>query len=209
MAFGQMDPARLRGDALRRWYLRSPSDIEEERRQKAASAYDVFFTPPTTNRTFEQSPTSEGAKGDGSWSSWQQRDDGRWRGERARTDSLSSHGQYQLAAASPRGFWDYWSPKGCQNCHGYTPETLPPIGGRSPFPPNYSPRTGGGSGDSARPRDEWSDRPQCNQQFETDRIVCQGAKSPKCWENQNKRLSHCSATGEVGTPALGFGRPGR
>ncbi len=31
MAYGQIDPARLDGDALTRWYLRSPADIEEER----------------------------------------------------------------------------------------------------------------------------------------------------------------------------------
>ena len=30
MAYGQIDPARLNGDALTQWYLRSPADIEEE-----------------------------------------------------------------------------------------------------------------------------------------------------------------------------------
>jgi len=50
MAFGQIDPARLRGDALTRWYLRSPAEIEEEKRQQAEQAYNAYFaqgeTPP-------------------------------------------------------------------------------------------------------------------------------------------------------------------
>ena len=208
MAYGQIDPARLQGDALRRWYVRSPAEIEDERRKKAASAYDSFFSQPTTSPTSQEDPQQQDeTSGDHLWSSWRQLDDGRWRGKRA--DARPPTGQYQLAAASPRGFWDYWSPQGCQTCHGYTPDTLPSVGGLSPIPPSYSPRTGGGSGDSARPRGEWSDRPQCNQQFEADRKICQTAKSPQCWVNQNRRLSHCSVTGEVETPALGFGRPGR
>lgn len=32
MAFGQVDPARLEGEALRRWYLRSPDEIDDERK---------------------------------------------------------------------------------------------------------------------------------------------------------------------------------
>jgi hypothetical protein len=51
MAFGQIDPARLEGDALRRWYLRSPADIEQERRQAATHAYDSFFSQLTKGPT--------------------------------------------------------------------------------------------------------------------------------------------------------------
>ena len=43
MAYGQIDPARLNGDALTRWYLRSPADIEQEQRAAAAQKYDSFF----------------------------------------------------------------------------------------------------------------------------------------------------------------------
>ena len=46
MAFGQIDPARLDGDALKRWYLRSPADLEEERQQAASHAYNAFFSQP-------------------------------------------------------------------------------------------------------------------------------------------------------------------
>lgn len=45
MAFGQTDPARLEGEALRRWYLRSPAEIENERRKASEKAYDAFFHP--------------------------------------------------------------------------------------------------------------------------------------------------------------------
>jgi hypothetical protein len=30
MAIGQISPAHLEGEALRRWYLRSPNEIEQE-----------------------------------------------------------------------------------------------------------------------------------------------------------------------------------
>jgi hypothetical protein len=43
MAYGQIDPARLDGDALRQWYLRSPDDIEQERQEAAAQRYRDFF----------------------------------------------------------------------------------------------------------------------------------------------------------------------
>lgn len=81
MAFGQIDPARLQGKALRRWYLRSPAEIEEERGQKAAGAYDAFFAPVTTYRASEQSISNERISGDHASSSWQQLDGGPWRGE--------------------------------------------------------------------------------------------------------------------------------
>ena len=37
------DPASLKGDALRQWYLRSPADIERERQAAAARGYQDFF----------------------------------------------------------------------------------------------------------------------------------------------------------------------
>jgi hypothetical protein len=213
MALGWIDPARLDGDALRRWYMRSPADLEEERRGNIAAVYDTFSlgrdaAPPHHAEVQQRQERSR----DRQWVSEQLLRDVQGRRERIGSQSSSDH--YRLAAASPRGSWEYWKPRSCQTCHGYTPETLPPIGGRSPTPPGYSPRTGGsggsgGSGSTARPRGDWSDRPQCNQQFEADRKICQTAKNPECWQNQNKRLGHCSRTGEVGTPGLGFGRPGR
>lgn len=39
----QIDPARLEGEALRRWYLRSPDEIEQERRASQDQRYQTFF----------------------------------------------------------------------------------------------------------------------------------------------------------------------
>lgn len=43
MAVEQIDPGTLEGDALRRWYLRSPADIEQERQGAAAQRYQDFY----------------------------------------------------------------------------------------------------------------------------------------------------------------------
>jgi len=43
MAVEQIDPGTLEGDALRRWYLRSPADIEQERQDAAAQRYQGFY----------------------------------------------------------------------------------------------------------------------------------------------------------------------
>ena len=50
MAFGQVDPARLEGEALRRWYARSPDEIDDERKRAAATRYDSFFSPTRRER---------------------------------------------------------------------------------------------------------------------------------------------------------------
>ena len=38
----QVDPARLEGGALARWYRRSPQEIEQEREMASRRAYDAF-----------------------------------------------------------------------------------------------------------------------------------------------------------------------
>lgn len=43
MAERQIDPSRLQGEALKRWYLRSPQNLEQERQAAAAQRYDDFF----------------------------------------------------------------------------------------------------------------------------------------------------------------------
>lgn len=43
MAFNQVDPSHLEGRALRRWYLRSPADIERERQAAAQNRYEAYF----------------------------------------------------------------------------------------------------------------------------------------------------------------------
>lgn len=43
MAERQIDPARLEGERLRRWYLRSPDEIERERQAAAEQRHASFF----------------------------------------------------------------------------------------------------------------------------------------------------------------------
>jgi hypothetical protein len=42
-----MDVGSLEGDALTRWYLRSPGEIDQEREDAAAERYQNFFYGPS------------------------------------------------------------------------------------------------------------------------------------------------------------------
>jgi hypothetical protein len=46
---GSIDVGSLEGDALTRWYLRSPADIEQERQAAAAKRYQDFYGPSGTD----------------------------------------------------------------------------------------------------------------------------------------------------------------
>lgn len=223
MAFGQIDPARLDGEALKQWYLRSPADIEAERQKAADRAHAAFFSSPddpNADEGKEAAPRSPAASEDAGSSDaavvWRQIGANRFRSESAPSLSISSSSAgssgLQLAAAAFPS-WGRWPINGCFACHNtQTGELLP---GRSSFPPPplVSPRDesggrGGGGASSAR-RGEWSDKPHCDQQFVMDREVCQQAHSPQCWTNQLRRLNHCERTDELNTPGLGFGPRGR
>ena len=231
MAFGQIDPARLDGDALRRWYMRSPADIEQERQQAADQRYQDFFGEDNADlgsglRTGYQTDGQISNSGVGSnfdpGFTWVSAGANRLRSVRTSVapeqpaensgsaDQLSAgassadRGTYQLAAVSPR-LWDYISPGGCANCHGYTPGTLPPYPGHSPFPPGYSPRVGGSGQPGSEPRrDKY---PQCEMQERQDRGIC--AQQPtepakaECNKSATERRVWCEEhQGEIGSPDL-------
>ncbi len=218
MPYGQIDPARLNGDALTKWYLRSPAEIEEEKRQAASRAYDAFFSQPDDPQPHGDSeaasmPAAASTDAGSSHADVISRQTGpnRLRSERASVPLPMSDADtsgFQLAAATFPA-WGRWPINGCINCHN--PQTGDLLPGRSPAPrpPMFSPRDGGAGGGSSSRRGEWSDKPQCNQQFNNDRRICQQAKSPKCWENQMERLATCNRTDLIGIPQLGFGPPGR
>ncbi len=46
MPNGQIDPARLEGEDLRRWYLRTPEETEQEKQLAAAKRYQDYFYGP-------------------------------------------------------------------------------------------------------------------------------------------------------------------
>jgi hypothetical protein len=217
MAFSQIDPARLHGDALTQWYLRSPADVEEEKRQAASRAYDAFFSKPEDPQSDRgpeaasmPAPASNAAGISDADVIWRQIGPNRYRSERAseQISSTDTHG-FQLAAAKFPA-WGRWPINGCFNCHDTRTGDLLPGSGPTPRPSMFSPRDGGGAGGgSSSRRGEWSDKPQCNQQFNNDRKICQRAGSALCWENQTKRLDYCNRTDLIGRPSLGFGPQGR
>lgn len=218
MAFGQIDPARLDGDALRQWYLRSPADIEEEKRQAAARAYDVFFSQPDSSQPVDNArptPTPSDPSQDAGTDAtrnWRQIGPNRFRSESTPPDSTPVSGTdssgFQLASA-PFPDWGRWPILGCVNCHNPQTGDLLPGSSPAPRPPMFSPRDGGAGGGSSSRRGEWSDKPECDQQAAMDNEICQRAQNSQCWVNQLRRLNHCERTGEVNTPGLGFGPRGR
>jgi hypothetical protein len=213
------DSARLSGEALRRWYARSSAEVERERQNQIELERRRFFGAPTEQPyrptravsssdrpvalLFEAASPATGQTLEPSIPA------------RLRNFVPAERLVARQLESQPRA-----SVGSCVNCHGHAPLPLPPPFGAlpflpplfrvgpSPFPLEFRSRSKQ-EDESSSLREKWSERPQCNQQFEADRIICQRAKSPTCWENQTKRLGHCDITGEVGTPPLKFGPPGR
>lgn len=104
MAVGRIDPARLEGDALTRWYLRSSADIEEERRQGAEQAYNAFFGQSG------ETPSDPPPSGDGGNATsadltprtWTQVGPNRWRSDAGVVDRQTAgqeHSSYDASTA--------------------------------------------------------------------------------------------------------------
>jgi hypothetical protein len=253
-----IDPGSLEGDALVRWYQRSPAEIEQERQAAAARRYQDFFygrthsdpdlrldraaPAPNRNATIDSAASVPSMSQDvDPGFTWVPAGPNRWRSVKieengprlhATSHGLTSYGgpaaalsrQYptaveppssaaitqghhvQVAATSP-GFWDYWSPRGCANCHGYTPGTLPPVGGHSPLPPGYSPRSGGANGPGGSSQPDRRDKKECDLQYDSDSQICGRLPSPRdvaiCRESASRRYAHClTPDGTIGFPPL-------
>jgi hypothetical protein len=214
MATGQIDPARLDGDALKQWYLRSPADIQDERRQAEDRTYNAFFSQPDEPQPDEAlapPPPATTSKDDPSGNDdlvWRQVGPNRFRSERAAFDptlaSAADSGSYQLAATTfPR--WGRWPIWGCANCHdpqagALRPDSLPSR------PPMFSPRSGGATGYGGSEPDR-RDKKECDQQYESDSQTCGRLKSPKdvaiCRGTASDRFAHClRPDGTIGFPHL-------
>lgn len=228
MVYGQIDPARLDGDALIRWYLHSPADIEQERLVAAARRYDSFFGGLRGGGQAGDENDERATPGAGT--SWNTADDNRgqpdaWVGPASSSASRQpgpsdpyrpnpiSSGHYQLAAAATPGFWDYWGVPGCANCHGYPPGALPPVGGHFPLPPTYSPRSGGSGGSGKQPPSSGgrvsagNNPPQCAIQYNQDSAKCRRVPDNDvrraCWASAAEREAYCiQSKGQVGSPSL-------
>lgn len=209
MAFGQIDPARLEGEALRRWYVRSPAEIEDERRRAVDATYRAYFFPRSQSAPAERDTAAEGAPGfDRDGYIWSQVGERRWKSSRAPVERPVGNNQARrLAAAPPTDFWDDWTPCNTLSCHGRPAPSAPPRGGgEAPLPPPYLPRVGGATGGSPQePRRE--KHPQCEMQERQDRGICtqqptEAAKA-ECHGSATRRRSWCDThDGEIGFPGL-------
>jgi len=209
MAFSPVDPSSLQGEALSRWYRRSPDEIEQEQQAVQAQKYDAFFGrtepigPPATLRA----PAYQGSSaaiGDGP--TWEAKCTTRWQGQDRPAGGPTPHRQsrpYQLAAA----FHSAAAPGivNCPTCHGRIPSPLP-----FPFPflpggPFFrdtpSPPSGGGSQPDRR------DKKECDLQYDSDSQICGRLPSARdiaiCRATASERYAHClRPDGTIGFPHL-------
>jgi hypothetical protein len=206
MAFSQVDPASLQGEALSRWYLRSPDEIEQERQTAQARSYDAFFgaEPADSPSLAPAYQDPGGATGDGS--AWAANATNQWAGQDQsayRPAGHSQSGQFQLAAVSQPAA----APGivNCPTCHGRVPPLLP-----FPFPflpggPFFRDTPSTPSGGGSQP--DRRDKKECYQQYESDSEICGGLRSPSdiaiCRGTASDRYAHCiRPDGTIGFPHL-------
>lgn len=211
MGFGQIDPARLNGDALTKWYLRSPAAVEEEKRQAASRAYEAFFSQ-LENPQAEVGPEpasipASALDGPGDANAiWRQIGPNRYRSERAseQISSVDTRGVQLAAADFPA--CGRWPINGCFNCHDTRTGDLLPGSAPTPRPPTFSPRYGGGGGGGSTPQPRRDEPTQCEIQERSDRGICgqQPTEPAKavCNASATERRRHCDVTGEIGEPDL-------
>jgi hypothetical protein len=202
MAYGQIDPARLAGEALTRWYLRSPADIERERKAAAAQNYDDFFggvdrtANPQDGTSIEQSSSDL----DGTQSA----QDGvrRWG-----LGGSPGDGVYRPAQGGVEKSAVAANVRNCVGCHQGLPPVpvplplVPLFRGIPSFPPSGQP-PGSGEGNSAG-----NNPPQCAIQYDNDSNICRWLPGRdarrRCWESAAEREAYCiKSKGRVGSPPL-------
>lgn len=189
MAFGLIDPARLEGEALQRWYRRSPADLEYEREAGEAQRY-VQITAPMRPASLALAAEANSRTGSDRW------------------PGAFGYGQRQLTAPAPqRGAFGHEEAQRqrvqiaandhvCRSCHWGGVPPIPPRGLTSfrdvpTLPPSKPPER---------------DRKQCEIQDARDRETCgrqpNAAAKAVCNESATRRYSHCLLTGEVDYPNL-------
>jgi hypothetical protein len=199
MAFGQIDPARLEGEALWRWYQRSPAEVEEERQAKAAQVYDSFFgaSNASSSAADANDVAPQGIASVDPAIGWNQIGDKRWRATRVPADVRPSSAF--VADALPRA-----TPWNCVDCHGRLPP--PPSLPIGPVPWSLWPLLRTTLGSRPGEPDPDRDRKQCEMQERRDRGICsqQPNEDSKavCNESATRRRVHCNETGEIGDPDL-------
>lgn len=201
MAFGQIDPARLEGDALRRWYLRSPEDIEDERLRRADQRYDAFYGGLQDIRQSASPPPDRLLRATGFGSTTR--------------DGTSRVATHDAGAVAPQSTWS--GPRkpratidDCVGCHGrlpsppHIPGMLPPFG-ELPLPGGFPVFRNLPGATPSGPRNEG--RKECELQDRNDRRIC--GRQPtaedraRCHASASERRANCDRPGgTIGDPAL-------
>jgi hypothetical protein len=205
-----VDPMSLQGDALRRWYLRSPDDIEQERQAAQDKKYEAFVAGirPGAATQIAATPSFQASTAPENYGVlWEATEPNRWRGEKLSSDgpgTVSPMAQYRLASAAGQAASAVAGAAECVTCHGRVPPPLPfPLpflpGGFPSFRDTPSAPPGGGS-----PKRRL---PQCDVQYDNDSETCRRLPTPaargKCWESASERRGYCTShDGEVGWPSL-------
>jgi hypothetical protein len=209
VAFSPVDPSSLQGEALNRWYLRSPDEIEQERQAAQAQKYDAFFgrTEPVDPPTTLPAPAYQGSSAAiGDDPTWAANGTNRWQGQDQPAYGPTSDPQsrpLQLAAASqPAGAPGVLN---CPTCHG---RVLPPL--PFPFPilpvgPFFRDTPSTPSGGGSQP--DRRDKKECDQQYDSDSQICGRLRSPSdtaiCRETASRRYAYClRPDGTIGFPQL-------
>lgn len=211
MTYGQVDPARLEGEALRRWYSRSPAEIRDERTAAVVRRYDEFFLAANGawHGTGEgrDAPSSIHERGSVDLDNFRR---SQWPGrDRAQAKSLSRRPSvvHQAAAVEHAPRVPHRTPRSCLSCHGHAPRPpLPPPFGTFPLPPGTFPSLRGRLG-PPQSGSSGGNPKQCVVQYENDAEICRrlpGMDSRRrCWESAAEREVYCNKSkGEVGYPPL-------
>ena len=207
MAYSQLDPARLQGDALTRWYTRSPTDIEQGRQEAAAQKHKDFFAPtrPSPFAADTGQVTAPTGVGDEPSRLWIASGPNRWSSQAAApnnfypSQALAADGSPGRASSAGPRTWPAGGDHICRACHW---------GGVPPLPPGgiFSFRDIPPSSPSSPSTPPEPDRKQCEQQLQSDTDICgqqpNNASKGICREDAMKRYAHCRKTGAVNEPYL-------
>ena len=209
MAFSSVDPSSLQGEALNRWYRRSPDEIEREQQAARAQEYDEFFgrTEPVRARATSPVPAHQDSNaGFGYGPTWGAGGGNHWRNSDQSVDGPATtpqSGQLQLAAASQPATAS--GVVSCPTCHGRVPPFLP-----FPFPflpggPFFRDTPSTPSGGGSQP--DRRDKKECEQQYDSDSQICGRLQSPRdvaiCRGTASERYAYClRPDGTIGFPHL-------
>jgi len=195
MAYGQIDPARLSGQSLARWYLRSPADVEHGRQTAASQRYaDFFGNSDQSANELDGAPYQSSLDAGAAEGGEDEFRPGEYRASFDDRAYRPGHEKIWLTSAAV-------SPWTCASCH------LPP-----PLPPQLQPlwplfRRGSSEGGRPASEPRREKYPQCERQERQDRGICaqQPTKPAKavCNASATERRVWCEENqGTTGSPDL-------